>query len=360
MSTARLFYDAVVIGAGIGGLLAAAYIGRDGGSVLVLERLRYLGGRFTTVNQGSFELTTGALHMAPHGSGGPLARAMHELGLPFDIVPRDVPASFFFRGPHVLWKRPWDVMRLFSPQGRLDMLKITARMSAPWASRRTEAQPFGEWLRAQTRDAAIHAFFESFVQFAVGVTADQLGFGELRAIHQNVLRYGMPGTPVGGCARVVETLADFIAERGGDVRTGADVIEIQAADRVSGVRVRDRRTGQVRSIHAPLVVSDVGPEATRELLGHAGAALPQSSQVPTANGLKLHIISDKSMIPHNGVMLCLSTRRQGARSPRRLQLPPLLIWREASRLVEHVAPSAMRSLSQCDGLLACGCTTGVA
>ena len=95
-------------------------IAKKGGSVLVLERLRYLGGRFTTVDQDGCAITTGALHMAPHGGGGPLARAVRELGLPFDMVPRDVLASFFFRGQHVLWNRSWDVMRLFGPQGRLD------------------------------------------------------------------------------------------------------------------------------------------------------------------------------------------------------------------------------------------------
>ena len=63
----RSKYDAIVIGAGLGGLLAAATIARRGGSVLVLERLRYIGGRFTTVDQDGCAVTTGALHMAPHG-----------------------------------------------------------------------------------------------------------------------------------------------------------------------------------------------------------------------------------------------------------------------------------------------------
>jgi len=98
VSVSRGTYDAVVVGAGLGGLLAAALIAKKGGSVLVLERLRYVGGRFTTVDQDGSAITTGALHMAPHGGGGPLARAVRELGLPFDIVPRDMLASFFFRG----------------------------------------------------------------------------------------------------------------------------------------------------------------------------------------------------------------------------------------------------------------------
>jgi len=298
-------YDAIVIGAGLGGLLAAATIAKQGGSVLVLERLRYLGGRFTTVDQDGYAMTTGALHMAPHGGGGPLARAMRDLGLAFDIVPRDVMASFFLDGQHVLWNRSWDVMRLFGMQGKLDLLKITALLSAPFVDSRAVAQPFSEWLAGQTRDPILPLFFDSFTQFAVSVRTDEISFGEMRAIHQNVLRYGMPGTPVGGCASVIDKLAEFIRARGGDIHTGIEVQRILASDRVHGVAVRNRQTRELHTLATPLVVSDAGPEATRELL----PTLPEIERVPHAAGLKLHIVSDTSLIPHNGVMLCLGTRR---------------------------------------------------
>jgi phytoene dehydrogenase-like protein len=303
----------VVVGGGLGGLLAAALIARRGGSVLVLERLRYLGGRFTTVVQEGCDITTGALHMAPHGGGGPLARVVRELGIPFDIVPRDMYASFFYRGQHLMWRRPWDVMRLFSPQGRLDLLKITARLSLPVGHGRAAAQPFSEWLASQTRDRAISHFFESFVQFAVSVRADQISFGELSAIHRNVLRYGMPGIPVGGCGSLVRDLTDFIRSRRGDIRTGVEVRRILTETptrRVHGVEFRDRHTRETHSIRVPMVVSDAGPEATRDLLDGAGGDVMDSvDELPKAAGLKLHIVSDRSLIAQNGIMLCLDTRR---------------------------------------------------
>jgi phytoene dehydrogenase-like protein len=306
-------YDAVVVGGGLGGLLAAALMAKRGGSVLVLERLRYLGGRFTTVVQDGCDITTGALHMAPHGGGGPLARVVRELGLPFDIVPRDLYASFFYRGQHILWNRPLDVMRLFGTLGRLDLLKITARLSLPIGQLRSDAQPFSEWLASQTRDRAIVHFFESFVQFAVSVRADQISVGELGAIHRNVLRYGMPGIPVGGCGSLVRDLTDFISARRGDIRTGVEVRRILTdapTGRVQGVEFRDRQTRETHSIRVPMVVSDAGPEATRDLLAGAGGdVLDSVEDLPKAAGLKLHVVSDKSLIPHNGIMLCLDTRR---------------------------------------------------
>ena len=310
MSPSHRTYDAIVIGAGLGGLLAAAYVAKRGGRVLVLERLRYIGGRFTTVQQDGCAITTGALHMAPHGAGGPLARAMRELGLPFDVVPRDLFASFYFRGQHVEWTRPWDVMRLFTPRGRLDMLKITTLLSLPLASKHAEEQPFSTWLATHTGDAGIHQFFETFVQFAVSVLASQISFGEMRAIHQNVLRYGMPATPAGGCQRIVDSLAEFIRQRGGEIRTGVEVQRICGGNSVSGVEFRDRQTADSGEIRSPLVISDAGPHATRALLaGEGQRALGEFSHVQSAAGLKLHLVSDRSLIPHNGIMLCLGTRR---------------------------------------------------
>jgi phytoene dehydrogenase-like protein len=335
VSVPRRAYDAVVVGAGLGGLLAAALIAKKGGSVLVLERMRYVGGRFTTVDQDGCDITTGALHMAPHGGGGPLARVVRELGLSFEIVPRDLMASFYFRGQHVLWNRSWDVMRLFGPQGRLDLLKITALLSLPFASARAEAQPFSEWLTTQTSDRSLHLFFESFIQFAVSVQSHQIAYGEMRAIHQNVLRCGMPGIPVGGCRSLVQTLADFITEHQGDIRTGVEVVRIvtdDSADRVYGVEFRDRHSRERVEIQVPLVVSDAGPEATRQMLHGAGRrALGDTPQLKKAAGLKLHIVSDKSLIPHNGIMLCLDTRRVSGMV-------------EVSRSVPSVVPAGMHMI----------------
>lgn len=149
----------------------------------------------------------------------------------------------------------------------------------------------------------------------------------MRAIHQNVLRYGMPGTPVGGCSAVVDGLAQFIRERGGAIHTGVEVQRILASNRVHGVEARERRTGTLLRLETPLVVSDVGPETTRELL----PSLPEVARLPKAAGLKLHIVSDKSLIPHNRVMLCLDTRRVSGMV-------------EVSRSVPSVVPPGMHMI----------------
>jgi hypothetical protein len=125
---------------------------------------------------------------------------------------------------------------------------------------------------------------------------------------------------------------------------------------VSGVRVRAKPTGDEALLRAPMVISNIGPWATRRLVAiPEGAAvvagtgamaaqaareriplpsgepdsLPDTGRaVPraVASGLKVHLLSDESIIPHRGIMYCLDTERiagvvQPSNSDRRLAPP---------------------------------------
>ncbi len=53
-------YDAVIIGSGIGGLMTAAALAREGRSVAVFEKLSFVGGRYTEIDYRGYAVTTGA------------------------------------------------------------------------------------------------------------------------------------------------------------------------------------------------------------------------------------------------------------------------------------------------------------
>ena len=59
---------------------------RKGYDVTLYEALNYPGGRFTNRIYKGFSLSTGALHMIPHGSRGPLAEALRRYGVRVEIV----------------------------------------------------------------------------------------------------------------------------------------------------------------------------------------------------------------------------------------------------------------------------------
>jgi phytoene dehydrogenase-like protein len=77
---------AVIIGAGLGGLLAGAKLAKAGNDVEIFERLPFIGGRFANLEYKGFKLSTGALHMLPHGSRGPLAQMLRDVGANVTII----------------------------------------------------------------------------------------------------------------------------------------------------------------------------------------------------------------------------------------------------------------------------------
>ena len=80
---------AAIIGAGLGGLLAGAKLSKAGYDVEIFERLPFMGGRFANLEYKGFRLSTGALHMIPHGSRGPLALMLKEAGAQVNIIDSD-------------------------------------------------------------------------------------------------------------------------------------------------------------------------------------------------------------------------------------------------------------------------------
>jgi phytoene dehydrogenase-like protein len=302
-------YDVVVVGAGLGGLLAGATAANAGKSVLVLERLPYIGGRFTTVDQDGCEITTGALHLVPHGPGGVLARFMASIGQPFQGVPRDVIASVFVGGRQVVWRTPLDVLQVFGARGKRDVIRMFAELAMK--PHQAAGMTFAEWVAARTTDETVRKLFERFSHFALSIRPDQILYDEMRAVFWNVARHGFPCAPVGGCRALVEQLADSVRLRGGRIRTSAEVIEIlydALAGQARGVRWRERRTGREQAAEADTVVSDAGPDVTARLLDQGGQ-FPHRIGQPVAVGLKLHVLSDRSLIAHNGIMFCLDTER---------------------------------------------------
>src|SRR5437660_4428623 len=90
--------DAVVIGAGLGGLLSAAQLLQRGKRVVVLERLPHSGGRFTAKTFQGVQVSTGAVHMVPFGSSGVRAGMLRRLRIPHHFFDADVFASFYVHG----------------------------------------------------------------------------------------------------------------------------------------------------------------------------------------------------------------------------------------------------------------------
>ena len=290
----------------------------------MLERLPHCGGRFTAKTFQGAQVSTGAVHMVPFGSSGVLARMLRRLHVPHRFFDADVFASFHVHGKQIRSRGLLGVFKVFGPRQFFWFTRVGYLMFLRPLPAHERHLPFRTWLERHInvkRNPELVAFFERISRFALSLELTQVSTAEVIETTKNMLSYGAPGIVEGGCGALSGQLERHILQQGADVRLHCDVRQILYEDgHVTGVRVCDKASGVESVLTAPLVVSDIGPRATYALLQNqrvtqaevlkAYAATADPVQDPQeAIGLKVHVLSDVSLIPHKGIMYCLDTRR---------------------------------------------------
>jgi len=301
-------------------LLSAAQLLQRGKRVVVLERLPHCGGRFTAKTFQGAQVSTGAVHMIPFGSSGVLARMLRHLQVPHRFFDADVFGSFHVNGKQIRSRGLLGLFKVFGPRQFFWFTHLGYLMFLCRLPTQERSLPFSTWLERHIdvkRNPQLMAFFERISRFALSLELDQVSIAEAIETTKNMFSYGAPGIVEGGCGALSGELERRIVERGAELRLRHDVIQILREDgHISGVRVCNKANGEEAMLHAPLVVSDIGPRATYALLQNQqvkqAEVLKEQSEhqgQQEAVGLKVHILSDVSLIPHKGIMYCLDTRR---------------------------------------------------
>lgn len=262
-------YDAVVLGSGVGGLCVAARLTRLGMKVIVLERLPFLGGRFSTRSIKGFKVPTGAM-VVPHGSRSAFQEAFDIAGAPLSVrVPK---GETTYRLPHGDYEVPAEGggmvgMLEFALKDRdkaRTVFKEFKRALTWWEP--TGDISFRDWLEQYTHDANVHAMFQGFCAAFVGVNSHETPAREffrfIKAMGRNV-SYGM--APQGNM-KLMDDLALAIADNGAEVMREAHCKTIVVEkNRVAGVVVE--RDDQETTIETDFVISNAGPTKTVQLAG---------------------------------------------------------------------------------------------
>ncbi len=327
--------DAIVIGAGLGGLLTATQLLQRGKHVVLLERLPHSGGRFTAKTFRGVQVSTGAVHMVPFGSRGVLSQMLRRLHIPHHFFDAEVFGSFHVHGRQYRARGLLGVCKFLRPYEWFSFLRIGYLMFFRRLPQHEHVLSFDLWLQRHIniqRCPHLVAFFQSIARFTLSLEISQVSVSEVIRTTKNMLRYGAPAIVQGGCGQLTKQLEEKITSLGGEIWLASEVLQIlHENEHVTGVRLRTKANGEEMVLVAPLVVSDIGPRATEALVHNrritqadvlskiraqhqADNGTRQREQgvvemAMEAVGLKVHILSDISLIPHKGIMYCLDTKR---------------------------------------------------
>lgn len=277
----RAQWDAIVVGSGLGGLSAAAYLAAAGRRVLLLERYTTLGGSsHVFARRGQWEFDCGVHYVSHCGPDGIVEAMMRGIGIDDRIewLPMDgrgfdrIIAPGFELATPVGWddyltnllsafpdehravRRFHGIMRRLGEAHDRNDMHTTAGL-ARWARRAGRAAPFMgvpySAMLAACGASPRMALALSVQCGAVACSPTVLPTAAMAAFFQDYVGTGS-FYPRGGGQMLAAGFAAVVTAHGGTIRTSSEVAEIVVSDRrVTGVRLSD---GDV--FHAPVVVSD--------------------------------------------------------------------------------------------------------
>lgn len=289
----------ITIGAGLGGLLTSAFLAREGHDVTVLEKAPYVGGRFTNLPYRGFQLSTGALHMVPHGENGPLAHLLRLLNADVEIVNSKPKGKLFYNGELFHYREGWKRLSLREKARAMKLLAEIKANRLPVGYENAKV-----WIEDKVgENEFIFAFLESFTGWAVSLPLEEVPAIELAKEIKATLKWGGPGLIKGGCKAVTGELARIVRENGGKVLTRKKVVE---ADENRVI------TSDGEEFTYDILISNIGIKETVELFGREGfdrAFLREVDALKPAEGIKYNIALKGGPRIGNTVVFTLNTER---------------------------------------------------
>jgi all-trans-retinol 13,14-reductase len=287
-------FDLVVIGSGIGGLGAAAALAKLGKRVLVLERHWQPGGLTQTFERSGFQFNVGVHYLGGFGPGqsnrkildlladgriemAPIAGVYDRVHFPDFNLPFTPPRSEL---QHVLnsafASEAAGIDRYFhaldAASNALGALFMThsapAVIAKPLAFVKRGA--IARWVERTTWDVVRECTSDPRLQAVLCAQWGDYGSRPLEgsfAAHAQVMSHYLDGAwyPVGGSASFARELGRTIEAAGGEVRTNAEVVQIDVDNgAVHGLQLREGKP-----ISASIVISDAGAHNTLRLLPSA-------------------------------------------------------------------------------------------
>lgn len=299
-------FDAVVIGAGAGGVAAAVRLTLAGYRTLLVEALERVGGRASTREVQGFLLNTGALAIE---FDGPIPKLYEDLGLHLDlyIPPRR-------RDSVVLWgHRQIDMGVGPIRWARVAMPVILRIITAVPAFRPKRGQSTTEWFSRFTKNKTAHGLLDNVIGGFFAATGRELPAESFVTYLIEGSGFKNLGYPTGGTIEVWKPLLEAIKARGSKVWLNSRVTDLifSPDGLVSGMTID--RDGEMVTVKARVVVSNAGPLNTVRMTGtdNLPDGYPDSIEAATKGGsiLTVHFASRSPLVTWPILALAGKSRR---------------------------------------------------
>ena len=302
-------WDALVVGAGAGGMVAGALLSHHGYRTLVVERLDKIGGRASTDEIDGFKVNNGAIIIEV---GALTQEIFDEVGAKFDIRRPQPPILYRIGDKDVdVTGGGWGLLLSKLTRSGAKLLKGIG------AARSDEGLPedeisLADWMRKFTKNEKVHGIFSNMCGNIFAVSADELPARVFLTYFTRRSAFKKFGFCPQGTIGVWKSLAEVIEGNGGQVWLDAAVTSLRLADgEVAGARIE--RGGETVDVTCRFALSDIGPFATLDLVGRDTLPAEYVAQVDKANRpsamISVNFASQHKLINAPGLLSFATTRR---------------------------------------------------
>ena len=301
-------YDAIIIGSGLGGLLAGAILVKNGYKPLLIEKLSFFGGKFTSFNYNGFQVPSGAFHALPGGMHGNIGGILKYLNLNVEFIEPSPP--FMISNENKRYLLPLklkEMQMLFSRDSFIFDLSLKEKIQIVYIFYRmlyTKSHipdvKLSSYILKNTKSKKIYALFNRIITFTNGTSIeDASAIDVVTSLRQQNKHF--EGILKGGCKVLVNTLIEYIEKGNGDLLNNAQVNKIIIDDgRAVGVSTYDNG-----DYYGDIIVSNVGPSETVKILGDncPNWLYEKYKRTIPAYGIAYSICTEEPLLDHSSVEL---------------------------------------------------------
>jgi phytoene desaturase len=300
--------DVLVVGAGMGGVCAAARLAAAGRKPLLVERAPMVGGRASSFVKDGYVINTGAVAIE---HGGAMEQTFEDLGIPFDLRFPEPANVFRIKGKSVNpAKGGWAfLLDRMTKQGAKVLTQLGSARKGEYPE---EQLTLEQWIGNATSNQTVHRLFRNLSAAIFAVNADEIPAKAFLTYFMEKGAFRKFGFHPEGTVGVTRAIADVVERDGGETWLDSEVVRLRSSDGVvTGATIR--RGGEELEVTCGAVISNIGPVATIGLVGEDVLGAEYVERIrrlskPTANFI-IHVASDEPLLDCPGLILFSGTER---------------------------------------------------